>query len=77
VACVIDAIQPYIEYNFRGYIRRSKCELRKELSSTFSLSVREFDVVELMIKGETNVNISNIVRINIPTAKSYVIETFE
>ena len=43
----------------------------------FSLSVREFDVVELMMKEETNANISNIVRINIPTAKPYVLETFE
>lgn len=77
VACVVDAIQPYIEYNLRSYTGRSKSELRKELVSMFSLSARELDVVELMMKGETNGSIGSILHISVATVKSHVLKIFE
>jgi DNA-binding CsgD family transcriptional regulator len=77
IASVIDAMNPYIEYNLRGFSGRTKSELRSDLAKSFSLSPRELDVVELLMSGQTNSAISEALYISVATVKSHVLKIFE
>jgi DNA-binding CsgD family transcriptional regulator len=77
VAAVVDAMQPYIEYNLRGFTGRSKAEHRDHLSKAYTLSPRELDVVELVMSGQTNSGIAEALHISLATVKSHVLKIFE
>ncbi|MCP3727111.1 LuxR C-terminal-related transcriptional regulator [Paraburkholderia sp. CNPSo 3272] len=77
VAAVVDAMQPYIEYNLRGFTGRSKIQLREDLTKSFLLSPRELDVTELLMLGETNNFIAESLHISVATVKSHVLKIFE